>query len=134
MTTLNTGAVCFECKHHYARILCKTSLIEFNIIFLHFSVTATRTSNFEYIIKMNGRCVPVEYRELRNGTLLLKYKDRSHPCYIDEESERYKVHVGRMQVNIISLIYSSLESILSIIGIRVKEVLEIRKNLRLLHY
>lgn len=51
------------------------------------------------MIKMNGRCVTVEYRELRNGTLLLKYKDRSHPCYMEEEPERYKVHIGRMQVS-----------------------------------
>lgn len=83
-----------------------------NIVFLLFSVTATRTSSFEYVIKMNGRCVPVEYRELRNGTLLLKYKDRSHPCYIEEESERYKVHIGRMQVNIILLVHSKLGSML----------------------
>lgn len=63
-----------------------------------FSVTATRTSSFVYVLKMNGRSVAVEYRELRNGTLLLKYKDRSHPCYLEEETERYKVHIGRMQV------------------------------------
>ncbi|KAK6110203.1 Carboxyl transferase domain family protein [Brugia pahangi] len=78
--------------------LTETHQVELIFDNIKYSVTATRTSNFEYMIKMNGRCVPVEYRELRNGTLLLKYKDRSHPCYIEEESERYKVHIGRMQI------------------------------------
>ncbi|VDN04662.1 unnamed protein product [Thelazia callipaeda] len=78
--------------------LTETHQVELVFNNIKYSVTATRTSNFEYMIKMNGRCVPVEYRELRNGTLLLKYKDRSHPCYMEEEIERYKIHIGRMQI------------------------------------
>ncbi|VDO34627.1 unnamed protein product, partial [Onchocerca flexuosa] len=78
--------------------LTETHQVELIFDNIKYSVTATRTSNFEYMIKMNGRCVSVEYRELRNGTLLLKYKDRSHPCYMEEEPERYKVHIGRMQI------------------------------------
>lgn len=76
---------------------------ESHILWVHLSgcccsVTATRTSNIEYMVKLNGCSVRVEYRELRNGTLLLKYNERSHPCYMDEEPERYKIHIGRTQV------------------------------------
>lgn len=44
---------------------------------------------------MNGRCAFVEYRELRNGTLLLKYNDRSYPCHMIEEPEHYKIYIGQ---------------------------------------
>lgn len=78
--------------------LTETHQVELIYNNVKYSVTATRISNIEYSIKMNGCSVSVEYRELRNGTLLLKYNELSHPCYMDEEAERYKVHIGRMQI------------------------------------
>ncbi|MFH4976395.1 hypothetical protein AB6A40_003104 [Gnathostoma spinigerum] len=63
-----------------------------------YSVTASRTSNVEFMVSMNGSSVPVEYHELRNGALLLKYNDHSNQCYMDEEPERYKMHIGRTQI------------------------------------
>uniref|UniRef100_A0A915AGR3 Acetyl-CoA carboxylase n=1 Tax=Parascaris univalens TaxID=6257 RepID=A0A915AGR3_PARUN len=78
--------------------LTETHQVELIYNNVKYSVTATRTSNIEYMVKLNGCSVRVEYRELRNGTLLLKYNERSHPCYMDEEPERYKIHIGRTQI------------------------------------
>ena len=78
--------------------LTETHQVELIYNNVKYSVTATRISTTEYSVKMNGCSVLVEYRELRNGTLLLKYNERSHPCYMDEEPERYKMHIGRMQI------------------------------------
>ncbi|KHN74327.1 Acetyl-CoA carboxylase [Toxocara canis] len=78
--------------------LTETHQVELIYNNVKYSVTATRTSNIEYTVKLNGCSTRVEYRELRNGTLLLKYNERSHPCYVDEEAERYKIHIGRTQI------------------------------------
>ncbi|VDK44469.1 unnamed protein product [Anisakis simplex] len=78
--------------------LTETHQVELIYNNVKYSVTATRTSTIDYMVKLNGSSVRVEYRELRNGTLLLKYNERSHPCYVDEEAERYKIHIGRTQI------------------------------------
>uniref|UniRef100_A0AC35UAX5 Acetyl-CoA carboxylase n=1 Tax=Rhabditophanes sp. KR3021 TaxID=114890 RepID=A0AC35UAX5_9BILA len=64
-----------------------------------YSVLVNRNGPLNYVVYLNGSQCRTEVRIFGNSTLLVTYSDQSYACYLEEESERYTVTIGRTAVN-----------------------------------
>ncbi|KAK0396480.1 hypothetical protein QR680_001733 [Steinernema hermaphroditum] len=60
-----------------------------------YDVLITWYGRINFMVSMNGSEAHTTVRELNNGQLLVTYGDQSYACHFEEETEHYKVTIGK---------------------------------------
>ncbi|KAI1717267.1 carboxyl transferase domain-containing protein [Ditylenchus destructor] len=90
----------FQTSLERGQILPKSELTEtWEVEMVHnnvkYSVLVNRFGAINFLVYLNGCEITTEVRELGNGTLLVTYSDQSYTCHLEEETERFKVCIGK---------------------------------------
>ncbi|KAL3102143.1 hypothetical protein niasHS_003552 [Heterodera schachtii] len=90
----------FQSALEKGQILPKSGLVEtweFELVHnnIKYSVMVNRFGPINFLVRLNESIVCTVVRELGNGTLLVTHEDQAYTCHLEEESERFKVIIGK---------------------------------------
>lgn len=90
----------FQTALERGQILPNTELTEtWEVELVHnnvkYSVLVNRYGTINFLVCLNGSEITTEVRELGNGTLLVSYDEQAYTCHLEEETERFKVCIGK---------------------------------------
>uniref|UniRef100_A0A914LLT7 biotin carboxylase n=1 Tax=Meloidogyne incognita TaxID=6306 RepID=A0A914LLT7_MELIC len=90
----------FQSALERGQILPKSGLTEtWELELVHsnikYSVMVNKFGPINYLVRLNDSVVTTIVRELGNETLIIIYSHQAYTCHLEEESERFKVVIGR---------------------------------------
>uniref|UniRef100_A0A915CZQ3 biotin carboxylase n=1 Tax=Ditylenchus dipsaci TaxID=166011 RepID=A0A915CZQ3_9BILA len=90
----------FQTALERGQILPKSELTEtWEVELVHsnvkYSVLVNRFGPINFLVCLNNCEIVTEVRELGNGTVLVTYSDQAYTCHLEEETERFKVCIGK---------------------------------------